>query len=128
MRAACCALILCWSAFSCTGGEKMTIEISDLRDSEVPEVNTARHAPGDVAIYRSSYLGDTYAVQLYTEQDGEVEGYQTYIKSSQNFDVATYQWQDDATLHLILISSENGQLGKYSLTTDGGKVQLENFE
>jgi len=112
---------------SCTGGEKKELQVIDLRESELPDLDAASYHPGDVQIFRSSYLGDSYAVRMYVEEEGETRAYQSYIMSTQNFDQATYQWQDDATLHLILLSSENGQVGRYSLTCENGKVELKNF-
>ena len=113
---------------ACTGGEKITKKVKDLRDAEMPEVDPTGHKEGDVQIFRSSFMGDSYAVIVYVEEEGKIKGYQSYVKATQLFDEVTYQWQDDVTLHFILLSNQNGQIERYSLTVENGKPDLVKVE
>ncbi len=121
-------LLFLVSFVACTGGEKVTLEIKDLREKEIPEIDVKSHKARDVEVFRSNYLGDSYAVIMYREEDGKLHGYQTYVKASQNFDEVTYQWKNDNSIQFVLYSSENGQIEKYTMTTDGSTAVLEKFD
>ena len=112
---------------ACTGGEKISMEVRDLREKDLPEINSSIHKSGDVEVFRSNYLGDTYSIIVYSDVEGELNGYQSYITASQNFDEVTYQWKDDAMVQFILYSSENGQVEKYTLTIDNSSAELEKY-
>lgn len=122
------AVLLTLIFIACSGGEKITIEVKDLRDQVMPEVDASVHQAGDVEIFRSSYMGDSYAVIAYIASDQGIRGFQSYVKATQNFNEATYQWEDGETLNFILLSKENGQFERYTMTIESGTARMERVD
>lgn len=98
-----------------TTSEK-TISIIDYRNAKAPSVNADNHKDKDVEIFRTIFLSDTYASIMYRLDNGKLRGYQTFFESANNYDKATYKWNNDSTLTFKLIDSSSNLTESYTVT------------
>ena len=69
-------LILFMSAFvqlACKQFDQGEVSIIDVRNKQEPKINLAAHKPGDVEVYRTSFMGNGYKVRWYQNENKKYE-------------------------------------------------------
>ncbi len=101
-----------------------TVPIIDYRNSKAPSVNPNNHKDKDVEIFRTVFLGETYASIMYRIDNGKLKGYRTFFESKNNYDKATYKWVNDSTLTFKLTDSSSNLTESYTVTGYGSTTGL----
>ena len=109
--------------------DKKTISISDYRESKIaPEIDASKHKNGDIQIFRMPVFFmesvETYTTIIYRNDNGELNGYKSYVGSDDEYDKATVIWDNDSTVSVKLFNSESGQSESFSMGGKGSKTWL----
>ena len=98
-------LILFMSAFvqlACKQFDQGEVSIIDVRNKQEPKINLAAHKPGDVEVYRTSFMGNGYKVRWYQNENKKLYSQEATYNIEEVFDKAAYKWTSDTSIDVRL--------------------------
>ena len=116
------ALILVF--ISCKN-EGRLIDIIDLRDDARPSLQAENRQDKDVQVYRALGISEGYIVQMYRNNQGQLQGYQGEILTPDDFNKATYMWENDSTISVTLNNTSDDNSFSFFLSGYGTTTKLD---
>jgi hypothetical protein len=98
----------------CQKSKETTIIIEDQRKYPKPIFGGTNYKDKQVEIFRAMYFGDNYICHMYYMQDMKLNRLSCHILTEQEYDMATYKWVNDSTLHFSLINSQTKVSSTYT--------------
>jgi hypothetical protein len=78
------------------------VSIIDVRYKPEPKINLAAHKPGDLEVYRTSFMGNGYKVRWYQNENGKLYSQAATYNVDEVFDKASYKWTSDTSVAVRL--------------------------
>jgi hypothetical protein len=89
--------------------QKNSIAVQDYRSQQTPPIDLKSHKNGDVEIWRTFFMGDSFELIYFHDYSGKLHDYHAFVGVPENFKKATYQWKNDTTVIFKFIESKPRQ-------------------
>jgi hypothetical protein len=110
--------------YSGTSGDEKFIPIGDYRNSDAPELDLSKRKDKDLIVNRLKWKGDTdmYVFRTIFKIDNMLEEHKDFAAGSiYDYDKASYKWENDSILKIVLINSLNKSTASYRINYDKNK-------
>jgi hypothetical protein len=110
--------------YSGTSGDEKFIPIDDYRNSDAPEIDLSKHKDKDLIINRLKWKdnADLYVFRTIHKINNMLEEHKNFAAGSiYDYDKASYKWENDSTLKIVLINSLNTSTVSYRILYDKNK-------
>jgi hypothetical protein len=110
--------------YSGTSEDEKFIPIADCRNSESPETDLRKYKDKEVIInrYKWNKNADIYAFKTFHNINNKIVEHKDFAAGTiYDYDKASYKWENDSTLKIVLINSSDKSTVSYRINYDKNK-------